>query len=343
MDYPFKNLVFEGGGVKGIAYGGALDILDSMGILSNIIRVAGTSAGAINATLLALNFSVKEVSDIVAATKFSSFEDAGGGWLGSVRRVLSQFGWFQGDYFKQWISGYIKQKTGNEQTTFAQLKSRQSEGFRELYVVATNLTQQRSDVFSHETSPDLPICDAVRMSMSIPLFFSSVKKPNIATGDNDVMVDGGVAWNYAVNLFDKKKYIANPVSGETVNYNTDPNYIFNHETLGFRLDSKQTIEYSKSDWSIVPEQIKSIKDYASALVSFMMETANNLHLHQNDWNRTIFIDTLDVQTTDFKLPPQKIDQLIESGKKGVTDYFAWRDSAVDPLKGIVPIAAKLKS
>ena len=48
--YPFKNLVFQGGGVKGIAYGGALDVLDKKGILKNIIRVAGTSAGAINAT-----------------------------------------------------------------------------------------------------------------------------------------------------------------------------------------------------------------------------------------------------------------------------------------------------
>ena len=39
----FRNLVFEGGGVKGIAYGGALKVLDSMAILKGIERVAGTS------------------------------------------------------------------------------------------------------------------------------------------------------------------------------------------------------------------------------------------------------------------------------------------------------------
>ena len=27
-DYPFKNLIFEGGGVKGIAYTGAMEELD---------------------------------------------------------------------------------------------------------------------------------------------------------------------------------------------------------------------------------------------------------------------------------------------------------------------------
>ena len=51
MTYPFKNLVFEGGGVKGIAYAGAMKVLEKKGILKNIVRVGGTSAGAINVGL----------------------------------------------------------------------------------------------------------------------------------------------------------------------------------------------------------------------------------------------------------------------------------------------------
>ena len=39
MAYHFKNLVFEGGGVKGIAYVGALEVLDEKGILIDIKRV----------------------------------------------------------------------------------------------------------------------------------------------------------------------------------------------------------------------------------------------------------------------------------------------------------------
>lgn len=42
--YPFKNLVFEGGGVKGIAYGGAVEVLEQSQITPQIERVAGTSA-----------------------------------------------------------------------------------------------------------------------------------------------------------------------------------------------------------------------------------------------------------------------------------------------------------
>lgn len=37
--YPFRNLIFEGGGVKGIAYVGAMQILAEEGILDQIERV----------------------------------------------------------------------------------------------------------------------------------------------------------------------------------------------------------------------------------------------------------------------------------------------------------------
>lgn len=48
MAYPFENLVFEGGGVKGLAFCGALKILEQKGIMANVKRLAGSSAGAIS-------------------------------------------------------------------------------------------------------------------------------------------------------------------------------------------------------------------------------------------------------------------------------------------------------
>lgn len=43
--YPYKNLVFKGGGIRGIAYVGVIEVLDENDILQQIERVAGTSAG----------------------------------------------------------------------------------------------------------------------------------------------------------------------------------------------------------------------------------------------------------------------------------------------------------
>ncbi|MCK4777349.1 MAG: patatin-like phospholipase family protein, partial [Actinomycetia bacterium] len=63
MAYHFRNLVFEGGAVKGVAYIGAMQVLKSKGILKDIVRIGGTSAGAINALLFGLNYSPEETKD----------------------------------------------------------------------------------------------------------------------------------------------------------------------------------------------------------------------------------------------------------------------------------------
>lgn len=326
MDVEYKNLIFEGGGVKGIAYGGALAVLDRKGFLNGIVRVAGTSAGAINATLLALGYTHQEVSDIIIKTDFSSFAD--NSWFGAnIWRLINKYGWNRGVMFQEFIGTLIKRKTGKPDFTFNELADKVetgTKGFRHLYMVATNLSKQRAQLFSHETDhhPDTPIRDAVRMSMGIPLYFQSFRF------GADIMVDGGVSLNYPVHLFDNKRYLVNPENGEEFDYNDEKGFIFNHETLGFRLDSKQVIDYARRNWATPPEQIKNIKEYSGALINFMMEMANKKHLHKNDWGRTIFIDTLDVQTTDFNLPEVKIDALIDSGKNAVKAYFEWKDPAL---------------
>ena len=315
----FKNLVFEGGGVKGIAYGGALFELERIGALSGIERVAGTSAGAITAVLLAVGYSHQEVSDIVASTDFNKFADDSSGIVRDATRFITDFGWHRGDVFRKWIGKLIRNKKGKKDLTFKELE--ESKNSLSLYLVATNLSDQVAEIFSHEHTPDIEIRDATRMSMSIPLYFKCVRHGK----DEDVMIDGGVSWNYPLNIFDNKHYLCKPENGETVDYNTSEDYVFNHETLGFRLDSSKEITSNKNNWSNVPKDINNILDYASALVSFVNDMANKKHLHKNDWNRTVFIDSLDVNTTDFDLDKNKINALIESGKEGVATHFNWRN------------------
>src|SRR5207248_9467599 len=68
--------------------------------------------------------------------------------------------------------------------------------FRELYVVSTDLCNQRAKVLSADTAPDLPVWCAVRMSMSIPICFASVQQ------HDTWWADGAVSWNYPIDLFD---------------------------------------------------------------------------------------------------------------------------------------------
>ncbi|HVN58744.1 MAG TPA: patatin-like phospholipase family protein [Bacteroidales bacterium] len=328
----FRNLVFEGGGVKGIAYGGALDVLNEMGILNKIERVGGTSAGAINAALLATGHSTTEISEIISNTDFSAFAD-GGSIFTKIPRLLKRYGINKGDVFSRFIRDKIGEKTQNPDLTFNQLSKRVEEGepgLRNLYIITTDLTRQKPVIFSHEGSEnsDTPIWLAVRMSMGIPIYFQSVFYKN------SVLVDGGVSYNYAVNIFDNKKYLSNQQNGKYDFYPDDKIKVFNYETLGFRLDSRQVIKYSHDNWAIPPEKIENIKQFSGALLNFMMEMANKSHLLPEDWNRTVFIDTLDVRTTDFHINRERINALIRSGRNCTKLYFDWREK--EPIWNVYP-------
>jgi NTE family protein len=199
--YPFRNLIFEGGGVKGIAYSGALAVLEQRGILRRIKRVGGASAGAINASLLALGYSLGEIRDILANLDFRNFMDDDWGVLRDAKRLVRDFGWYKGDFFRQWMAHLVEAKTGNPDATFADLAKRR--GKPKLHLVATNLATRLSQVYSKDYSPALPVADAVRHSMSIPLFFAAVRE------SDDLFVDGGVLDNYLIRLFDREKHVAN--------------------------------------------------------------------------------------------------------------------------------------
>lgn len=63
--YPPENIVFKGGGPKGIAYVGIIEELEDKDLKDNLKRIAGTSAGAIFAALLSLDYSGKEIKKIL--------------------------------------------------------------------------------------------------------------------------------------------------------------------------------------------------------------------------------------------------------------------------------------
>lgn len=324
MSNQFTNLVFEGGGVKGIAYCGALEILENKGILKNVSRVAGTSAGAITAGLLAVGFENNEIFNLLKETSFSSFMDSKWGFIRDAIGLFSKFGWYKGKKFQQWFEQQIEKKTGNRNFTFNDLQeavSGKKPGFKELAVAGTNLSTQTTEIFSREYTPDISIANAVRISMSIPLFFYVVNY------NSNRYVDGGLYYNYPIDIFDNDKYLSDKKYGRKIDYDPREGAIYNCQTLGLRVDTKKEIKAVFEETP--PQPIKNIKDYMGALIGGYMEGMNKIHLHENDWHRTIYIDSLGVKTTQFDLEEATIDKLIKSGQKGATDYLNWFENPGD--------------
>lgn len=72
----FKNFIFQGGSVKGLAYVGALDVLEKSGIkISGVKRMGGTSVGSITATLLSVGYDVNELNEDLKSLDFTQFLD----------------------------------------------------------------------------------------------------------------------------------------------------------------------------------------------------------------------------------------------------------------------------
>jgi NTE family protein len=320
-----KNLVFQGGGVKGIAYAGAIRELDKHGVLGGVVNVAGASAGAITAALLAAGVTVDELEAILTSTDFKSFMDGRGWVVGDAYRLFEHYGMYKGDAFEKWLQaqiGHITERvTGHAQplVTFAGLRAlaAQHPGVnRELYVVTTNLTRQVPEIFSAHTHPDLPVVKAVRMSMSIPLFFEAVQL------NGDVYVDGGVSWNYPIDLFDgvrRRPIIGRlPIDLPSVH----------RGTLGFSLGTKEQIESEKHGWQPLAVPITGIDTYIKALFSFLLDTATRLHLDAAAIPRTVFIDDAGIPTTDFEITPDQMKTLVDNGASATAAWFAERRRAL---------------
>jgi NTE family protein len=326
----YRNLVMEGGGIRGIAYGGALKELEQRQVLQHIQRVAGTSAGAIQAALLAVGYTPDEITDITFRTPVQQFNDGKFIFFGGTNRLFKQYGWYRGDKFTEWLGEQLKAKTGDANITFAQLHALAGQnGYRDLFVTGTNLTEQRVMVFSHETFPDMQVKHAVRISMSIPLYYRAVlldKQGNIVTKPSkgqqvDVLVDGGILANFPIEVFDHARYLDAEMRDLTSFYDASGNF-YNPQTLGLRLDRDEQIAYNQQQAGLAPYDIQKFGDYMSAFYTIVKENLNRGNLREQDWNRTISVSTAGFSPKVRRLSESEKGALLESGRKGVEQYMS---------------------
>ncbi|XP_059145233.1 uncharacterized protein LOC131932348 [Physella acuta] len=200
--FPFENLIFEGGGNKGLAYVGGIKYFEEIGMMPGIRRFGGSSAGAITATLVALGYSSCDIEVFMSDDLEEIFLDHSCGYFSLLPNLLSKFGWNPGDRFSDWCGEMIKEKssTANPDMTFDDVRKLYRERKVELCIVVTNLNQMRSEYCHPKTTPDMPIREAVRMSMALPGLFTARFYDN--HGRTDTYVDGGLLCNYPIHCFD---------------------------------------------------------------------------------------------------------------------------------------------
>lgn len=305
----YENIVFEGAGIRGIAYSGVIKQLESQNIIKNIEKVGGTSAGAITAMMLSLGYNSTEIYDIISATKFQKFNDGKFIFFGGFSRLNKQYGWYKGGEFEKWLSKIIKDKTGDSEITFKEL---QEKGFKQLYTTATCINRQQLLILSAETYPLMKVKDAVRISMSIPLYFEAVfidsigrvYKNSRSNKNLDILVDGGIIGNFPIFIFDST-YV------DSLNHKIR---IPNNKTIGVRIDSDPQIKRDSTDKVLVPMQIEKVSDYLEAFYVLILENLNRNQLINEDWERTISVSSVGIGPKIKKLTQDQKMELIKSGE-----------------------------
>jgi NTE family protein len=226
-----ENLAFKGGGVLGAAYAGVYRALQEVKLLGsdkraplseiahaqppvvtvygNVKRVAGTSAGAIFATMVALGLSAEETEAVVTGTNFADFVDFDSNFA-------EDGGFLQGTKFLNWMKQFVYDNfgvlIGSPDPTFGDLAAVIADPkkwglppglLKDLHVFSRQVSPGRTVEFCAQSTPDVPISQAVRASMSIPFIFV----PWAFQGDlgqryPGLFFDGGTAFNYPVSAFD---------------------------------------------------------------------------------------------------------------------------------------------
>ncbi len=302
----YVDLVFEGGGVKGIALVGAFSVLEERGYEPQ--NMAGASGGAIVAALVAAGYTAVELRKIIGELDYDHFKDEG--WedqiplVGKSLSMLKDLGVYEGEAFLVWMRDLLEAKGVR---TFGDLVRHEDGELKYRYkaqVIASDVTERRLLVLPRdahrlgiEDPDDLNVALAVRMSMSIPIFFEPVKFANPQTGKKHLIVDGGMLSNFPVWLFDAEEPL--------------------WPTFGLKLvekDPRAPVAGALPRQEEPRSGVLSVFAYLRSLADTMMAAHDRLYIEESDFDRTIAIDTLGVRTTEFDLSEERAVELFESGR-----------------------------
>ena len=267
------KLVLSGGGIKGIAHIGALQALQDYGCLDNIDTIAGSSVGALIGTLLTIGYTPKDIYDFIMIFDMSKM-----GGL-KIENLLEKFGLDDGSRIIIIIIKMFNNKGFSEDITFKELYDKIK---KKLIMTATCINNKKAYYYSVDTFPDMKVIKALRMSISVPIYFTPVPH------EGYLFIDGGCIDNYPIQLFQDKL----------------------DEVIGIYL----------SDVNENVENINNIEDILINIFQSMLEgiTCNSLKGYEK---YSIKLNLSRISLMDLNLNKQKKKELFDIGYNAFLNKF----------------------
>lgn len=211
------TLVLSGGGMKGIAHIGALKVLSEYNF--KFKKIIGCSIGSIIGALFLLDFTTEEIEEVMEANITELFDL-------DIEKFLDMYGFESGNKLLNYFIEKISKKHSLEFINSLTLKKMYNFSGVHFSIITTCISDQTIVTLDHTTFPNLNLIHALRMSMSIPFLFTSVK------WKDKYYVDGGLLSNYPFDLVkDHTKAIGIDLNGskienKIVNIKTFEDFLF---------------------------------------------------------------------------------------------------------------------
>jgi len=279
-----ENLAFSGGGIKALAFNGAIRMLEKANIMPGIKRIVATSAGALLGIFLVCGFSANEIIEIVTERDFKHLKD-NSNLMENVHRFIFYYGFYSGELIDSWIAENFELKGINPEITFKEVYEQFNKDF---IVTGTHLNKREIVYFNKDNTPDMPVKTAVRISISIPLFFEPIEL------NGDIYVDGALLGNYPIGYLER----------------IDPQL---KKTIGFYAVSK-TDKTRRRD----------IHDVFHVIDLVMNTLTNKIDMDKMtelQKTRTVIIDTKNINSTDFHIDKEMKERLFGRGYRSTKRFI----------------------
>lgn len=319
----FKNClgVFQGGGCKALAFVGAYKEAVERGVFFS--GVAGTSAGAVVAALIAAGASPEDFESVISETDFKLFKQfpksggsapADAGWYRyflqcsinkkhrAAARFMRHLGMFSSEKIEEWVEAQLRALLDFNEPRAVQFNDLNIP----LHVVATDLRGAKPIIFSTETTPTHSVAYAVRCSCTIPIYFQAV---------DSSFVDGGLVSNL-------------------------PSFVLNGRSSG---QFEKLLCFSFLPDQVPPKSQSSgnqslIEDYLKKLISAAIDGAIHIQSGLQPDLHVIEIGSLPLGTVDFdKVSRESAQQMVSAGQKAAEHFFDAEITNIHSEDGIRPV------
>lgn len=211
VDKP-KNLILSGGSLKGVSFIGCIKRLEEMDAISDIKNMIGTSFGSLVLFMLTIGCTSDDMIENIVFC-LSQKQKVKKSMIKTLIHCIEYGGIDDGGVLLECMKRPLIQKLERSDITFLELAKLTG---KNLIVTGSNLTYARPEYFSVDTTPNMSVILALRISASIPFLFRPV------SNEGSLYVDGALFDNFPIDAWLKEPNTLGIVIMDDIPTNSTP-------------------------------------------------------------------------------------------------------------------------